>query len=398
MPCTKMDHTHQWPTSGVLTIERCERFCDFCTSEADRKHRWKFAWFLRRHVEAVHIKGGEYPGLELTDTWTRPDGAAAKKAEKQPKKKPPPRKSKGKSKAQKAVSETPEPEMEVASESESSNIAVGPIQGQAAFGHHSRTNSNSSEASQAMTVTSSLSELSTDPQVGGLYSSPQQQLVDMSSSPPQPVPFGGYDFNNNFSFKNVVNNFDISPIKGPIYPLPTFNNNDNTAGAFTMSDPFTGSNGSNSSDFSDLSLSDTSLPNNDLVPPTTFDQGGFGLSLGIGADGNNMMLGPMDLSNNLNNNISTNDFQGLNGNFSAPAIMPMPGTGGVEAPTTTSPTPTTPKRVRRGREPNTPEKLQVVQDVRSHFGAIVSYLRAGNLDNEEMQSAVDRLSEEFFGC
>lgn len=69
MPCMKMDHTHHWPTTGTLTIERCERFCDFCTSEADRKHRWKFAWFLRRHVEAVHIKSGEYPGLDLVDTW-----------------------------------------------------------------------------------------------------------------------------------------------------------------------------------------------------------------------------------------------------------------------------------------------------------------------------------------
>ncbi|RMY78070.1 hypothetical protein D0863_00920 [Hortaea werneckii] len=113
---------------------------------------------------------------------------------------------------------------------------------------------------------------------------------------------------------------------------------------------------------------------------------------------NNMTLGPMDFSNNLNNNfISTNDFQGLNGNFSAPTNMPMPSTGSVEGPNTTSPTPTTPKRVRRGREPNTPEKLQVVQDVRSHFASIVSYMRAGNLDTEEMQSAVDRYSEEFFG-
>ncbi|KAI7483208.1 hypothetical protein KC351_g5252 [Hortaea werneckii] len=354
MPCLKMDHTHQWPTTGVLTIERCERFCDFCTSEADRKHRWKFAWFLRRHVEAVHIKGGEYPGLELTETWTRPDGAAARKAEKQPKKKPPPRKSKGKSKAQKAVSETPEPANEVASESESSNIDVGPIQGQTTFGHHSRTNSNGSEASQAMTVSSSLSEFSTDPQVGGLYSSPQQQIVDMSSSPPQPVTSGGYD-SNNFGFKNVVNNFDISPVKGLIYPLPNFNGNDSTAGAFTMPDPFAASNGSTGSDFSDLSLSDISLPDNDVVPPTAFNQGGFDLGLDTGAD------------------------------------------GGVEAPTTTSPTPTTPKRVRRGREPNTPEKRQVVQDVRGTFGSIVRYLRAGNLEQEEIQNVIDEFSDEYFG-
>lgn len=135
-----------------------------------------------------------------------------------------------------------------------------------------------------MTVTSSLSEFSSDPQVGGLYSSPQQQTVDMSSSPPQPVPSTGYDFNN-FGFKNVVDNFDISPVKGPIYSLPTFHANDNTAGAYTMPDPFTASNGSNSSDLSDLSLSDISLVDNDFVSPTTFDQGGFGLSFGTGADG-----------------------------------------------------------------------------------------------------------------
>ncbi|RMZ10829.1 hypothetical protein D0862_03145 [Hortaea werneckii] len=337
---------------GILTIERCERFCDFCTSEADRKHRWKFAWFLRRHVEAVHIKGGEYPGLLLADTWTRPDGAAARQVEKQPKKKPPPRKSKGKSKAQQAVSETPEPE--VASESESSNIAVGPVQGQTAFGHHSRSNSHGSEASQAMTVTSSLSDFSSDLQVGGLYSSPQQQTVDMSSSPPQPVPSTGYDFNN-FGLKNVVNNFDISPVKGPIYSLPTFNGNDNAAGAYTLPDPFAAGNG------------------------------------------NDMMLGPMDFSSNINNvNTNTNNFNGLDGHFSDP-ILPMPGTGGIEAPTTTSPTPTTPKRVRRGREPNTPEKRQVVQDVRGTFGSIVRYLREGDLDHEEIQNVVDGFSDEFFG-
>ncbi|KAI6800286.1 hypothetical protein KC363_g1751 [Hortaea werneckii] len=113
--------------------------------------------------------------------------------------------------------------------------------------------------------------------------------------------------------------------------------------------------------------------------------------------GNNMMLGPMDFSNTFNNNINTNDFQGLNNNnFSAPA-MPMPGTGGVEAPTTTSPTPTTPKRVRRGREPNTPEKRQVVQNVRGTFGSIIRYLRAGNLEQEEIQNVVDEFSDEYFG-
>ncbi|RMY55035.1 hypothetical protein D0865_04394 [Hortaea werneckii] len=112
--------------------------------------------------------------------------------------------------------------------------------------------------------------------------------------------------------------------------------------------------------------------------------------------GNDMMLGPMDFSSNNINNVTTSNFNGHDGNFSDP-IMPMPGTGGIEAPTTTSATPTTPKRVRRGREPNTPEKRQVVQDVRGTFGSIVRYLREGNLDQEEIQNVVDGFSDEYFG-
>lgn len=69
MPCNKMNHTHAWPASGPLTIERCERFCDYCTSEADRNHYWKFAWFLRRHVESVHIKSGEYSNVQMAKGW-----------------------------------------------------------------------------------------------------------------------------------------------------------------------------------------------------------------------------------------------------------------------------------------------------------------------------------------
>jgi len=73
MPCDKNDHigTHVWPKEGPLVIERCERYCDYCDTEENRKHPWKFAWFLRRHVEAVHIKseGAEYPNVQLADGW-----------------------------------------------------------------------------------------------------------------------------------------------------------------------------------------------------------------------------------------------------------------------------------------------------------------------------------------
>lgn len=68
MPCTKAEHTHNWPTQGQLVIERCERFCDYCTG-ADAKHSWKFAWFLRRHVKAVHIQSGEHPDVHMAEGW-----------------------------------------------------------------------------------------------------------------------------------------------------------------------------------------------------------------------------------------------------------------------------------------------------------------------------------------
>ena len=68
MPCDKANHTHQWPTTGEFKIERCEHFCHWCTGE-NRKHNWKFAWFLRRHVDAVHIKSGEFANAVLMGGW-----------------------------------------------------------------------------------------------------------------------------------------------------------------------------------------------------------------------------------------------------------------------------------------------------------------------------------------
>ncbi|EMC95017.1 hypothetical protein BAUCODRAFT_157538 [Baudoinia panamericana UAMH 10762] len=72
MPCTQMDHTHIWPESGPLTIERCETFCQYCPG-AEGKHKFKFAWFLRRHVHDVHIAkpGADHLFVQLKKQWTR---------------------------------------------------------------------------------------------------------------------------------------------------------------------------------------------------------------------------------------------------------------------------------------------------------------------------------------
>lgn len=66
MPCSDPTHHHEWPEDGELVIYRCERFCAFCTGD-DAKHEWKYPWFLRRHVRAVH--GREYPGFWVSDRW-----------------------------------------------------------------------------------------------------------------------------------------------------------------------------------------------------------------------------------------------------------------------------------------------------------------------------------------
>lgn len=71
MPCDDMTHNHRWPERGPLTIERCEVYCQYCTTDEARKHRHKFAWFLRRHVGAVHIKraGASNPHVLLNEGW-----------------------------------------------------------------------------------------------------------------------------------------------------------------------------------------------------------------------------------------------------------------------------------------------------------------------------------------
>jgi len=66
MPCDRASHNHVWVTSGTLVIERCERFCMFCTGD-NAAHRFGHAWFLRRHVRGVH--GKEYPNLEVSEGW-----------------------------------------------------------------------------------------------------------------------------------------------------------------------------------------------------------------------------------------------------------------------------------------------------------------------------------------
>ncbi|KAI5369571.1 hypothetical protein Slin15195_G004460 [Septoria linicola] len=70
MGCKETGHSHAWPTDGVLVIQRCEIRCNFCTGHKAIKE-WKYAWFLRRHVRAIHCKGGkgEKYDLEVSTQW-----------------------------------------------------------------------------------------------------------------------------------------------------------------------------------------------------------------------------------------------------------------------------------------------------------------------------------------
>ncbi|EME50070.1 hypothetical protein DOTSEDRAFT_20458 [Dothistroma septosporum NZE10] len=78
MGCNKVGHVHNWPTSGTLVIQRCEIRCNFCVGD-DADHSFKYAWFLRRHVRAMHIRRGPYEDLEVSDDW---DDAHADKRKK----------------------------------------------------------------------------------------------------------------------------------------------------------------------------------------------------------------------------------------------------------------------------------------------------------------------------
>ncbi|GAB7337252.1 hypothetical protein MBLNU457_g2624t1 [Dothideomycetes sp. NU457] len=76
MPCTIPGHIHRWPNKGVLVVEKCERICGYCKGPG-AKNEWKFPWFLRRHVKAVHTKKhtGDKPNVTVSDGWSeRPNG------------------------------------------------------------------------------------------------------------------------------------------------------------------------------------------------------------------------------------------------------------------------------------------------------------------------------------
>lgn len=51
MPCRKVNHKHEWPSTGVLTIFPCETICSIC----DSMKEYKPASALRKHVQ-THIK------------------------------------------------------------------------------------------------------------------------------------------------------------------------------------------------------------------------------------------------------------------------------------------------------------------------------------------------------
>ncbi|KAH9819307.1 hypothetical protein Tdes44962_MAKER05253 [Teratosphaeria destructans] len=104
--CRKDNHDHPWVTNGVLVIERCEKFCQFCEG-ADIDHDWKHAWFLRRHVTTVHCKpGAKYEHVTVADKWTGAPGTQMPKGIRKdgsPKKRAPPRASTDRAAKKRAV-------------------------------------------------------------------------------------------------------------------------------------------------------------------------------------------------------------------------------------------------------------------------------------------------------
>lgn len=73
MPCNTPGHVHRWPNKGVLVVEKCERICGYCKGPG-AKNEWKFPWFLRRHVKAIHTKKhtGDKPNVTVSDGWYVP--------------------------------------------------------------------------------------------------------------------------------------------------------------------------------------------------------------------------------------------------------------------------------------------------------------------------------------
>jgi hypothetical protein len=66
MPCDDPDHRqrHKWPTSGSLTIDACERYCDYCRGPRRSKPQ-PTATVLRKHV-VKHVKpGAEFENVVL---------------------------------------------------------------------------------------------------------------------------------------------------------------------------------------------------------------------------------------------------------------------------------------------------------------------------------------------
>ena len=69
MPCLNQTHSHTWPTSGSLVIERCETICQFCDFMPSKNGTGNnnFAWFLRRHVMQKHRN--DFPDLVVEKGW-----------------------------------------------------------------------------------------------------------------------------------------------------------------------------------------------------------------------------------------------------------------------------------------------------------------------------------------
>lgn len=60
MPCKDHTHEHIWPREGLVEINQCEIFCDYCRGDA-ADIAYPFHWGLRGHIRDVHRHGEGMP-------------------------------------------------------------------------------------------------------------------------------------------------------------------------------------------------------------------------------------------------------------------------------------------------------------------------------------------------
>ncbi|KAF2766108.1 hypothetical protein EJ03DRAFT_354240 [Teratosphaeria nubilosa] len=213
--CRKDNHDHPWVTSGILVIERCEKFCQFCEG-ADVDHDWKHAWFLRRHVTTVHCKpGAKYEHVKVADKWTGAPGTQIPKGIRKdgsPKKRPPPRANTSRAAKKRAVRSLQRRDSDASSYSSSSSTdhSSPPPAGQAYMSAISDI-MQSIEYSPFFPTNDIFSTTSSDEDDGGLFNN--AAYADFAYPPQEDFDFG---LMSDDDFNSVIVNTDArSPVVEP---------------------------------------------------------------------------------------------------------------------------------------------------------------------------------------